>query len=134
MESPAFNPRKTILFEKDPFTEKPAPGEYRGQPEGVGSCRILHYRPDNITIKVDAKHDAFLLLNDIYYPGWKCYVDGRPQEILRANYLLRTVKITKGHHDIRFVFRPFSVTLGVIVTIFTVMFSLLVIFVEKKEY
>jgi len=133
MESPDFNFRKTVLLEKTPFIKKANRMPSGTPPAGSGSWSILRYRPNHIHIKVHAAQDGFLLLNDMYYPGWKCDVDGNPQEILRGNYLFRVVRIPKGPHDVRFAFRPFSVTLGVVVTIFTVLFSILVILLERSK-
>ena len=54
-----------------------------------------------------------MVFSEIYYPyGWKAYIDGKPAEIFRANYLLRAMNIPAGQHDIRMEFRPDSVRKG----------------------
>jgi hypothetical protein len=40
-------------------------------------------------------------------------VDGRPAEILRANYVMRAVAIPQGAHEVRFLYRPASFRAGV---------------------
>ena len=53
------------------------------------------------------------MCSEIYYPyGWKAYIDGKPAEIFRANYLLRAMNIPAGQHEIRMEFRPDSVAKG----------------------
>ena len=61
-----------------------------------------------------------MVFSEIYYPyGWKAYVDGKPAEIFRANYLLRAMNIPAGQHEIYMEFRPDSVRKGnTIATIF----------------
>jgi hypothetical protein len=133
MDKPGFRPRKTVLLEEDPFPERKTPKNPPTLSDKYGTCHILQYRPNLVHLKVNAEHDAFLLLNDVYYPGWKCYVDGKPQKILRGNYLFRVIRIGAGQHDILFDFRPYSVTLGIIVSFFTILFSILIIIFERKK-
>ena len=62
-----------------------------------------------MTVEVDTESPGILVLHDIYYPGWEATVDGVRRPILRANLLFRGVEITKGHHVVRFDFRPTSI-------------------------
>jgi uncharacterized membrane protein YfhO len=65
---------------------------------------------------VEAKEDNLLVLSDTYYPGWKAYLDGNPVKIFRANYNFRAVSVPPGKHEVKFVYNPISVKLGVLVT------------------
>ena len=131
MASEDFNPKNTILLEKNSLSEITAPEAPEPNNGEIGSCKILHYRPDSIHLKVSANRSTFLVLNDIYYPGWKCYVDGVPQTILRCNYLFRAIKIQKGNHNVRFLFKPLFVKLGIIITLVTLFLSLIIL---RRKY
>jgi uncharacterized membrane protein YfhO len=47
-----------------------------------------------------------LVLADSWYPGWRVEVNGRRAELLRANAVMRGVKLPAGASRVRFVFDP----------------------------
>ena len=56
------------------------------------------------------------MLADVYYPGWRCTVDGREAPLYPANYLFRGVELPDGEHTIAFTFEPASYRIGRIVS------------------
>jgi uncharacterized membrane protein YfhO len=75
------------------------PGDYR-------AAEIQSYQPNRVVIEVPAGNAGFLVLADIWYPGWICRVDGAEQPCYRANYLFRAVELTEGAHRVEFTFEP----------------------------
>jgi hypothetical protein len=69
-----------------------------------------------VDVRASAPGGGFLVLTDPYYPGWRAYVDGVESPIMRADYLFRTVELPPGTHDVRFVFLPFSLQRGALLT------------------
>lgn len=69
---------------------------------------IVAERPDRLEIELElaAPKEAFLVLSDTYYPGWKAVVDGVQKEVLRANYAFRGIKLPKGTKQVVFFFDP----------------------------
>jgi len=53
-----------------------------------------------------------LVLDDLFYPGWKATVDGHAAPIRPADGLLRAVQLPAGLHAVRFNYDPESVTIG----------------------
>ena len=47
-----------------------------------------------------------LLLNDKYDPNWKVTVNGRPETLLRCNYIMRGVAVQPGEQTVEFRFQP----------------------------
>jgi uncharacterized membrane protein YfhO len=68
------------------------------------------------------------VLTDIYYPGWNVYVDGKKENLERANYAFRAVHLEAGPHSIRFAYEPISLLLGICsVAMFTFLLACLTI-------
>jgi len=57
-----------------------------------------------VTVDVETPGPALLRLADLWYPDWVATVDGRPVEILKADYLLRAVVVPAGRHRVEFRF------------------------------
>ncbi|PIW67572.1 MAG: hypothetical protein COW10_04930, partial [Candidatus Omnitrophica bacterium CG12_big_fil_rev_8_21_14_0_65_42_8] len=66
-------------------------------------------------------------LSDTYYPGWKAIVDGKYQKIIRADYILRAVRLEPGAHTVDFIYSPGSFKAGLFITILTI-FAMIVSF------
>lgn len=111
-----FLPTKTVILEQEP---NEIPTEYSGildEFRKENPVEISSYQNQEVIIKVDAKQHGFLVLSDLYYPGWKVSIDGEDQEIFQANYLSRAVELEEGNHTIRFYFEPTSFKIGAIIT------------------
>ena len=90
------DPSRVTLLERDP-------GVALGPVAGA-TATITRYRLNDLTVEVDTPGPAILRLADLWYPDWKATVDGRPAEILKADYLLRGVVVPAGRHRVEFRF------------------------------
>jgi hypothetical protein len=79
----------------------------------------LSYQPNRIRFEVDGQTPGFLVLTDVWFPGWKCRVSGEEVNVYRANYAFRTVKVPAGKHVVEFCFEPLSYQRGRIITFAT---------------
>jgi len=89
MSSDTFDPRKTVFFDlsvTDASLDRP-----------TGEAEIVSYHPERVEIKLSMKESGYLVLNDIYYPGWKAYLNGNEIPIMRANYLFRASAVIHVH-------------------------------------
>jgi len=82
-----------------------------GPVEGARAV-IESYRLNDVAIAVDTPGPGLVRLADLWYPDWVATVDGRPAEILRADYLLRAVPVPAGRHRVEFHYRSRVVRLG----------------------
>ncbi len=53
-----------------------------------------------------------LVLTDMWYPGWRAYVDGVEQPIYRVYHAFRGVSVPAGSHTVEFVYQPGMIAWG----------------------
>jgi hypothetical protein len=114
-----INFRETVLLESQPFRfltlkEQPA------IPALSPAVRIVKYENNRMVLTVDTPEAALLFMSEAFYPGWKAYVDGKDEEILRANYVFRAIPVGPGSHRIEVVFEPLSFKIGLAVSLLTI--------------
>lgn len=113
-----WNPRQSALVE----TQLAFPG---GLPGATGRADVTKHEPNRLDIHTASSGPGILVVSENYFPGWRVYVDGQPAQLLRVNYNLRGVLLPQGEHAVSFVYRPWSVLIGVIVSLLTLAVLLL---------
>jgi len=108
--SDEWDPSRIVALEREGGAVAPAPA---GEP----AARVARFSPDEVVVDIDARAPGFLVLSDPHYPGWEATVDGKPAEILRADYALRAVHVDAGARQVVFRYRPRSVRRGAAVSI-----------------
>ena len=85
---------------------------------GAAKGKVLNvqYGFNEVTVKVNCPQPAILVCVDTYSPGWEVSVDGRPDKILRANYMFRAVALFAGEHEVKFKYLPRSFVVGAMVS------------------
>jgi hypothetical protein len=68
------------------------------------------------SVRVHADADSFLILSDVYYPGWRASLDGRDVHIYLADYALRGIAVPAGEHTVEFAFAPQSLRVGALIS------------------
>ena len=118
-----FDPRTTILLDEEPtrFLElKKEPAV----PNLESAVRMLTYENNRMVLEVTTSAAALLFMSEAYYPGWQAYVDGRLEEILRANYAFRAIPVGPGKHRVVVVLEPLSFKIGLAVSVLTMVLLL----------
>jgi hypothetical protein len=93
----AFDPRRTALLEDAPAELPPLPG---GELAGGATTHVAADEPSRIVVETIAPTPTVLVLSEIFYPGWEATVDGRPERIRLADFLLRGVAVPAGRHRV----------------------------------
>ncbi len=104
----SFDPLKEVLLSH--------PVEFQPSDHFEGMVEEVSYRPNQVTIKTRQDGNGFLVLNDIYFPGWTVTVDGKEATILQANHYYRAVQLGPGDHTLEFDYFPEGFKEGLIVS------------------
>jgi uncharacterized membrane protein YfhO len=76
------------------------------------NVRVLEHRNLRVVVEASLERPGLLVLSEGYYPGWTAKVDGERAAILRANFMMRSVLLAAGKHEVVFEFRPRSILAG----------------------
>ena len=114
MQSDEFDPWITAYI-ADPLPFPVVPNQ------AFTSFRFEVREPERLVMSFRTPTDSLLVLSEIYYPGWRAAVDGVPTPILRADVALRAVAVRAGEHRVEMVFDPWSVKIGIGITLATLL-------------
>lgn len=76
------------------------------------TTRIVNYQPNKVTIQIQSNRSAFLVLTDIFYPGWTATIDNKNTRIYRVDGLFRGVVVPAGQHIIEYHYFPHHFQIG----------------------
>jgi hypothetical protein len=112
LNDPDFDYKNEVLLENEPGLD-PDP-DYSAADSRV---EITSYSPSRIEISASSSTNALLVLGEWNYPAWKARADGRPVEILRADYALRAVALEPGDHEVVFAYESDSFRMGLMLSL-----------------
>lgn len=105
MKNADFNPRDLVFLEDSLNLKIEPPGE-------DASVEITEYQIQKIKLKAKATGNNLLFLSEVWYPSWKCFIDGVEVPIYRANYVFRAVVVPPGEHEVLFIYKDEKFELG----------------------
>jgi hypothetical protein len=99
---------------------------------------LKSYEPNRLVYKTSSQSEQLAVFSEVYYPkGWYVYIDGKEARYFRANYILRSMFIPAGEHEIVFEFKPKSYEIGNKISLASSVLMLLaiagVVFFEIKK-
>jgi hypothetical protein len=112
LASGSVDPRRLLLLE-----QMPSDGFLGSDEAAQGDVAIESARSEELVISVTASREGFLVLSDQHFPGWSAQINGRPVEILRANYAFRAVHVPGGASTVVFRYAPASAVVGAAVSL-----------------
>ena len=112
-----FDPRKTAVIRT---SFKDAMGNYTFGKDSAAYVKLAKYGLDDISFTSSNSKEGLAVFSDIYYSkGWTATVDGKETPIMKADYVLRAIKVPAGTHTIAFHFAPASFYTGQKIAIFS---------------
>ncbi|MBN1680681.1 MAG: YfhO family protein [Anaerolineae bacterium] len=82
-----------------------------------GTATITTYEPNQVVIETNANGPGMLVLSDEYDDDWQVEIDGQSADLRRADVALRAVCVPEGVHTVRFMFRPWTLYAGGVVSL-----------------
>jgi len=108
----AFDPEREVLL-----SGQQSPSQSYGD-DCEDEVRLVSYEPEQVSVEVEMDCPGYLVLTDAYYPGWLALLDGRPQEIQRADLYFRAIAVPEGQHLVEFRYEPASLKAGLALSLF----------------
>jgi len=105
-----YDPRKVALVQ-EPVAFKVE------KPDPAARVDVVELSDGRLEVQASSRTPAFLVLSDVYYPGWRATVNGQPAPVLRTNGVLRGVRIPAGRSIVCLEFRPLWLYAGAAVSV-----------------
>jgi hypothetical protein len=107
-----FDPRRTVYVEA---------GADR-LPAGLPLARPAQLReltPTHLRIDAQVPAPTAVVVTDLFYPGWRARVDGRPAPVYRADAFFRAVPVPAGRHVVELYYLPRQLYPGMAISLAT---------------
>jgi hypothetical protein len=92
-----FNPKNTAWVDQRFKTET----NFNTNTDPAATISLSKYHPDNMEYISSSTTGGFVVFSEIWYKGnedWNLFVNGKPQKLVRTNYLLRGAYIPAGNN------------------------------------
>jgi hypothetical protein len=132
LADPSFDPARMVVLPAPSRPPSHLEGRAGAEP-AAEEATVLELRPDRVRIQADLSAAGYVVLVDAHDPGWRATLDGREAEVLRANVAFRAVAAPAGRHVIEYVYRPRSITRGLMVSGAALLAALAVCIAETRR-
>ena len=105
-------------------------------PQTDEPVRFRSYEADRMTLDVDAASAGLLVLSEIYYPGWRATLNGKPAAIYKVDGALRGILVPPGTSRIALEYVPVTFYTGAVVSLLTfavVLTAWLLIWLQRRR-
>ncbi len=82
----------------------------------TGTIKVEQDLANHLALTVEAAQAGWLWIADVWYPGWRAWVDGEETDVYRANYLFRAIRLEAGRHKVSLAYQPVSFYAGAAVS------------------
>ena len=101
-----FDPSKEVVIENGE--------ELSGAENQAGDRALAFVSISNEYVELIARTAApvYLVMSDMFYPGWTATIDDQPTPVYPANFAFRAVLLPPGEHRVTFTFEPLMWRVG----------------------
>jgi uncharacterized membrane protein YfhO len=105
-----FNPRNEVIINdnQNSFVDGFTPTA-----DSTAYVSLVEYKPNHLTYEYTASSEQLVVFSEVFYDlGWHAYIDGKPVDHFRVNYILRAMRVPEGEHTIEFKYQLKSFDVG----------------------
>jgi hypothetical protein len=110
IHAPDFDPSQAVVIEGE---DDQSGGKNQSGDRALAFASISNERVELIA---RTESPAYLVLSDVYYPGWTATIDDQPTALYPANFAFRAVRVPPGEHRVAFTFEPNTWRVGLIIS------------------
>jgi hypothetical protein len=99
-------------------------------------AKVVEAADGYLTVEAESQTSRFLVISEIWHPGWRALLDGRPLRIVRADLALMGAWLPAGRHRLVLEFRPLHWRTALRISVFSAcaLLALVVVyFVRLRE-
>jgi hypothetical protein len=105
LRDPTFDPLQAVVL-SNPVAEAISPAI------GPETVNLLAADVNQLEVQVQATSPGYLVLSEVWHPGWLATVNGTRTPVLRANHALRAIFVPAGESTVMLVYTPRSWWIG----------------------
>lgn len=84
---------------------------------------IVEYQAGRVAIDVDCTGNGYLVLTDMYHPGWKARINDLEVPVVPVNGCFRGMPLPAGRHRVVMEYSPPGLLFGLLITMGAIMFA-----------
>ncbi|WP_026450091.1 YfhO family protein [Aequorivita capsosiphonis] len=120
----SLDTKKTAIINRDFLSKIP---NQKIERDSTATIELFSYQPNHLVYEASTNSPQLALFSEVYYPkGWNAYVNGKPAEYFRADYVLRAMVIPPGNNKIEFKFEPKVIQTGSTISLVSSIIFLLI--------
>lgn len=113
---PAFDYQHRVLFERTEHVDAPAALPVAPESAAEPQAIITKHGTNDLALDVTSSQPGWLVIAEMWAPGWHGWVNGRAADVHRADFGLRAVAIPAGVSHVEMSYRPREFVGGLILT------------------
>ncbi|MFN0195617.1 MAG: YfhO family protein [Planctomycetaceae bacterium] len=122
----AFDPRQAVILQTDDVLPPGPRSDYR-------PAVVTAYTPNRVAVAVELEHPGYLVLTDLYHPGWTATDNGQPVKILLGDIGFRAIPLAAGRHEIEFRYQTVGFSQGRILTLSSLLVLMLLVVKRRRK-
>ena len=97
-----FDPNVTAIIDRSKFGE--VLSDFTPQKDSLASIELTYYQANKLIYKTVSSAPQLAVFSEVFYRNWNATIDGQKVPLIRANYILRSLVVPQGEHEIVFTY------------------------------